>query len=190
MASARLAADLLGVVRLAVAASLPWVFVRGGVLPLVLTAIAAGTDFVDGIVARRAGPVAYGAVLDNVADIALVLAATGTAAALGLVTIAAPFAIAFAFGAYAIAWARRAGPGPARSRLGHAAGVANYTLALLAAGALAAPSPAWRWTLVAAGWTVVAMNLGAVLASVLPPAWRGSSSTRARATPAAEPRAR
>jgi phosphatidylglycerophosphate synthase len=177
----RALADALGVVRLLAAACLPWAFGRGGVLPLVLLTLAAATDFFDGIVARRAGPTTYGAVLDNVADIAVVLAATGSAAALGLVPLVAPLAIVLAFGAYAVASVRRASSGPARSRLGHAAGVANYALALLAAGALAFPSPVWTAPLRTAGLAVAGLNLGAVLDRVVPRSLR--SPARARATP-------
>jgi CDP-diacylglycerol--glycerol-3-phosphate 3-phosphatidyltransferase len=179
----RALADGLGVVRLLAAACLPWAFGRGGVLPLALLTVAAVTDFFDGIVARRAGgPTAYGAVLDNVADIAVVLAATGSAAALGLVPVVAPVAIALAFGAYAVASVRRTGAGPARSRLGRAAGVANYGLALLAAGPLAIPAPVWSGPLHAAGLVVAGMNLAAVLDRIVPRRTVRSSGP-ARATP-------
>lgn len=185
----RLLADALGIVRLLAAAALPWAFERGGVAPLVLLTLAAATDFFDGILARRAGPTSYGAVLDNVADIAVVLAANGAAAARGLVPLAAPLAIALAFGAYALASVRRATVRPARSRLGHTAGVLNYALALLAAGAVAVPSPAWDPALRVAALVVVATNLAAVLDRVVPFRVR-SSSAPARATPVGGSRAR
>jgi phosphatidylglycerophosphate synthase len=164
----RALADGMGVFRLLAAACLPWAFRRGGVLPLVLLTLAAATDYLDGIVARRAGPTAYGAALDSVADIAVVLAATGSAAALGLVPVVAPIAIAFAFGAYALASLRRPTAGPARSRPGRAAGVANYGLALLATGPLAIPATVWSEPLHAAGLVVAGMNLAAVVDRVVP----------------------
>ena len=106
-------------------------------------------DFLDGRIARAAAPGrrAHGAVLDNVADIAFVLAATGAGAALGLVPWAAPLAIARRrSAAYALASVRRtrAAAAPARSRSGTRRGVANYALAGLVAGAVALPGAAWR----------------------------------------------
>src|SRR5512145_2187196 len=97
-ARASVAADVLGVVRLLLALAFPAVLARalGGAapaLPLALFTLAAASDFFDGILARRAGrPTRHGAVLDTVADVAFVLAATGAAAALGLVPTAVPAA--------------------------------------------------------------------------------------------------
>lgn len=179
----RALADALGILRFLAAACIPWAFDRGGRLPLVLVALAAATDFCDGIAARRAGPTAYGAVLDNAADIAVVLAATGSAAAVGLVPPVAPLAIALAFAAYAVASARRAAPGPARSRLGHAAGVANYGLALLAAAALTRPALVDGGTVRVAALVVAAMNLAAVVDRAVPRGRISRSPARARATP-------
>src|SRR5947209_19985611 len=82
------AADALGVVRLGAAALLPGALLRPACrwLPAALFAVAAATDFFDGVLARRGGgPTRPGAVLDNLADIAFVLAGTITGAALGLV---------------------------------------------------------------------------------------------------------
>jgi phosphatidylglycerophosphate synthase len=166
-------ADALGVARLLAAAAFPGALVAAladdgrRVVPLVLFMLAAATDFFDGIVARRTGgPTAHGAVLDNVADIAFVLAGTATAAAFGLVPIAVPAAIVVSVAAYALASLRRTRSAPAltlaRSRVGHAAGVLNYALLGLVAIALAV-SARWDGVLRAASFVTVAMNVAAVL---------------------------
>lgn len=172
------AADALGVLRLGIAVVMPSELAlaaaapEGSWRPLCLVAVAAATDFVDGRVARASHPTAHGALLDTTADVALVLGVTGAAAALGLVSWAAPAAIAAAVVAYALASLRRSTQAGAwrlaRSRLGHAAGVANYGLAGLVAGAVALPHPGWRVALGLAGALVVALNAGAVLARILP----------------------
>ena len=163
-----MAADALGCVRLAAAALLPWALVRmsGWWAAPALFAVAAATDFLDGIVARRgAGPTAHGAILDNAADVAFVLAGTATGARLGLVPVAVPVAIVLAVVAYAAASARRRGP--AYSAIGHAAGVLNYAITGLIAGAVAFPGRGWSPLLAGASGVVVAANGGAVLGRAL-----------------------
>lgn len=163
------AADALGVIRLVAAGCLPFALQapRWRPLPVLLFAIAAVTDYVDGEVARRGrGPTRHGAVLDNVADIVFVLAGTVAGAALGLVPAAAPLAIAVAFGVYAAASLGRSTP--ARSRVGHAAGVLNYALVGLIAGAVAIPSGVWEPILRAGSLTIVAVNATAVLQRLVP----------------------
>jgi phosphatidylglycerophosphate synthase len=172
------AADALGAARLAAAALLPGALAQGLAghrdrrLPLLLFALAAATDFLDGVVARRSRPTAHGAVLDNVADIAFVLAGTGTGAALGLLVPAVPLAIGVAFAAYALASLGRAAGGPARSTLGHAAGVCNYGVTGLLAASVAIPSARWAAVLHVAGLAAVAVNLAAVLDRLVPRAAR------------------
>lgn len=164
------AADALGVARLGLAAVFPAALIGavaepgGSWTPLILFAAAAASDFVDGRLARRAAiPSRHGAVLDVAADVTFVLAAGGSAAALGLVPWAAPAAIALAAGAYAFAALGRGGLAPARSGIGHAAGVLNYALVGLVAGAAALPGPLWPPLLYAASLVVIAVNLTAVL---------------------------
>jgi phosphatidylglycerophosphate synthase len=173
------AADALGIARLAAAAVMP-AALAGAVdgsasrwLPAGLFAFAAASDFLDGRIARAVGrPTRYGAVLDNVADIAFVLAATGAGAAAHLVPWAVPAAIALAFAGYAAASARGRARGGAwdlaRSRVGHAGGVLNYALAGLVAGAVALPGAAWASVLGVASALVIAVNLAAVLGRLLP----------------------
>jgi len=162
------AADALGVVRLAAAAAFPPALARaadrpdGGSIPLLLFLAAAATDFFDGRVARRSGAASrHGAVLDIGADVAFVLAAATSGAALGLVPWAAPVAIGAAVGSYALA-SVRAGR-LAYSAIGHAAGVGNYALAGLLAGVVALPRSGAARALDLASLLVIALNLAAVL---------------------------
>jgi phosphatidylglycerophosphate synthase len=181
------AADALGYVRLAAAALLPWALragARAAWVPIVIFAVAAATDFLDGIVARRgSGATAHGAVLDSAADVAFVLAGTGVGAAAGLITPAVPLAIGVAFAAYATASWRltlRAGTGRmARSALGHAAGVLNYALTGLVVGAIALPGTIWPPLLALGSIAVLAANAGAVLARLLPALVRRARAPRA-----------
>jgi phosphatidylglycerophosphate synthase len=172
------AADALGILRLAAALALPGALSdalqgRRPWLPPALFAVAAASDFFDGVLARRGrGATRHGAVLDNVADIAFVLAATGTGAALGLVPWLAPLAIAVAFVAYAAASVDRSARERtwriARSDVGHAGGILNYALAGIVTGAAAMPGGAWRTVLRLGSALVVAVNLAAVLERVIP----------------------
>jgi len=177
------AADALGLVRLAAAAVLPGTLLRPtpSWLPIVLFMIAAASDWLDGPLARRGrGPTRHGAVLDNAADIAFVLAGTVTGVVSGLVSPAVPLAIAVAFAAYAVAslaeTTRRGAWRLARSRVGHAAGVLNYALTGLVVGGTALPGRGWRPILAAASLVVILANLAAVLERTVPPVL-----TRARA---------
>ena len=159
-------ADALSLGRLLAALVLPALLFRGGTLPLMIVGLAAVSDFVDGRIARLGRPTRHGAVLDNVADVAFVLAGTLTTAALGLTAWAVPAAIMLSVSSYAIASLRlsagRSTPRLARSGLGHAAGVCNYACVGLAAAALAVPGPLWGSILAASDTTTVAVNVAAV----------------------------
>jgi len=166
------AADALGILRLLAATVFPSMLGRalgrseGDWMPLVLVTVAAATDYTDGMVARRAAiPSRHGALLDNLADIVFVLAVTGAGAAYGLVSWLAPGAIALAFVTYAVASARRSDTAwrPARSRVGHAAGIVNYGLAALVAAAACPLEGGIARTVRPAGFLVAAINLAAVL---------------------------
>ena len=174
-----LAADALGLLRLGAAVAMPREIAaatgaaHASWAPLCLFAIAATSDFLDGRLARATSrPTAHGALLDTVADVSFVLAATGSGAAVGLVPWAAPLAIVAAVASYALASLRRSTEVGswrlARNRIGHAAGVANYALAGLIAGALALPHPVWDAVLRVASLSVVALNVAAVIARVVP----------------------
>ena len=169
--ASRLVADALGLLRLALAGALPAVLAGAPGrpwLPAVVFVVAAASDYVDGPLARRGGgPTRHGAVLDNVADVAFVLAGTMTAAVLGLVPEAVPLSIVLSFGLYALAslTGRR---GPARSAVGHAAGVANYVLTGLVTAAVALPGTPSKAILEVTSLVVVGINLAAVLQRLLP----------------------
>jgi phosphatidylglycerophosphate synthase len=157
-------ADALSAARLLLAVAMPWLLARGGPLPLAAWCLAAASDWVDGPLARRAGTASVrGAVLDNAADIAFVLAGLTTAAALGLVPWLVPASIAVSAGAYAVA-SRRTPPGGrlARSRLGHWGGVLNYVCLGVVAGAVAWPGAAWSLPLGITALCTAALNLAAV----------------------------
>jgi len=95
------------------------------------------------------------------------MAATGTAAVLRLIPWAVPLAIAASFGVYVLASATSSATHGtvrmARSSVGHAAGVVNYALAGLVAGAAALPWDGWRLVLAAGSAVVIAVNLTAIM---------------------------
>ena len=158
-------ADALSVLRLVAAVAFPGALARGGWLPVVLFLYGAASDYVDGPLARRGGrPHPWGGVLDNVADIAFVLGAAATGAVLGRIGWWAPAAILASVAGYAAASRRLAAaagaPRLARSRIGHAAGVANWVLAGALAAQAAAPVPAAVVAATAAG--VAAINAAAI----------------------------
>ena len=135
--------------------------------PLIAFVLAVLFDYVDGPLARRAGPPSrYGALLDSGADVVFVLAAGGAGAATGRFSWLVPIAIAASATPYLLATLRRTradDPSPrAYSAVGHAAGVCNYALAGLLAGSVALPSPSWPWLLMGASSVVVFLNLMAV----------------------------
>jgi phosphatidylglycerophosphate synthase len=166
------AADALGVLRLGAALAYPGALASAAAggpasAPLGLFAIAAATDFADGVVARwTARPSVHGAVLDVAADVAFVLGASAAAARLGMISWLPPAAIAAAVAAYAVGsfarTRRERRLDLARSRLGHAAGVINYALVGLVSGAVAVPGRAWPALLAAASAVVVVTNVAAV----------------------------
>ena len=167
------AADALGVARLAAAAAFPPALARaadrpdGGSTPLLLFLVAAATDFFDGRVARRSGEASrHGAMLDIGADVAFVLGAATSGAALGFVPWATPVAIVAAVGSYALASAR-AGQ-VAYSAVGHAAGVGNYALAGVLAGVVALPGSGVDRVLHFASLLIIVLNLAAVVDRLVP----------------------
>ncbi len=160
-------ADALSGLRLLLALVFPLLLVRGGTAPLIVWAVAAISDYVDGPIARRRGITsARGAILDNVADVAFVLGGLVTAAALGMVTWVAPVSIVGSVGGYVLAsrrLSRQAGPPRlARSRIGHWAGVVNWACVGVVAGALALPQVVGPRLLDVAGVATSAINLAAV----------------------------
>ena len=95
--------------------------------------VAAGSDFIDGRIARRLGVASgRGRWLDGIADVTFVLAALFCEAAAGAIPFYIPILIALSFSQYAIdsivIGARAVGP--IRSRLGHWGGIINYALVI------------------------------------------------------------
>jgi phosphatidylglycerophosphate synthase len=167
-----LAADALSVARLLAAPAFASALERPGWTALGLFAFAAASDFADGRVARRAGrPSGHGAVLDNVADVAFVLGGAVQGARLDLLSWTVPAAIGGSVAAYALASlpASTAARSPrlARSRIGHAAGVVNFALAGLLAGAVATPGSMWPLLLSAAGVLTTVVNVAAVVCRLI-----------------------
>lgn len=103
---------------------------------------AAGSDFIDGKIARRLNVASgRGRWLDGIADVTFVLAALVCEAAAGAIPYYIPILIAVSFSQYAIdsAVVGARAPGPIKSRLGHWGGIINYALAITLA---IAPPPA------------------------------------------------
>jgi phosphatidylglycerophosphate synthase len=103
---------------------------------------AAGSDFIDGRIARRLGVASgSGRWLDGIADVTFVLAALFCEAAVGAIPLYIPLLIALSFSQYVIDSVVIGQPaaGPIRSRLGHWGGIINYALVITLA---AAPPPA------------------------------------------------
>jgi len=99
----------------------------------IVAIVAAGSDFIDGRIARRLGVASgSGRWLDAIADVTFVLAAIFSEAAAGAIPFYIPILIALSFSQYVIdsvVLAARA-PGPVRSRLGHWGGIINYALVI------------------------------------------------------------
>jgi len=108
----------------------------------IVAILAAGSDFIDGRIARRLGVASgSGRWLDGIADVMFVLAALSCEAATGAIPFYIPILIALSFSQYAldsIVIGQRA-TGPIKSRLGHWGGIINYALVITLA---IAPPPA------------------------------------------------
>jgi CDP-diacylglycerol--glycerol-3-phosphate 3-phosphatidyltransferase len=166
--------------RMLLAAAMPWLLLRGGVLPLIVWGIAALSDYVDGPLARRRSEVSLaGAILDNVADVTFVLGGLAAASALGLVSWIVPVSIGLSAGAYAAASSRpRQETALARSRLGHWAGVVNYVCLGVVTGSVAWPDDRWRLVLETAAAATAGLNLAAVGSRLAAGLRRVASRTR------------
>ena len=141
----------LSAIRFALAAVWIALAVQGhqGRLAFAIVAIAAaGSDFIDGRVARRLGVASgSGRWLDGIADVTFVLAALLCEAAAGAIAFYIPILIAASFSQYAIDSALIGPPatGPMKSRLGHWGGIINYAMVITLA---VAPPPAFPGAIV------------------------------------------
>jgi len=134
----------------------------------IVAIVAAGSDFIDGRIARRLGVASgSGRWLDGIADVTFVLAALFCEAAAGAIPFYIPILIALSFSQYAIdsvvIGARASGP--IKSRLGHWGGIINYALVITLA---IAPSPALPGTIVHAVAPLIALFY---LAAISERAW-------------------
>lgn len=129
-----------------------------GRLAFAIVAIAAaGSDFIDGRIARLLGVASgSGRWLDGIADVTFVLMALVCEAAQKSIPYYIPILIALSFSQYAIdsALIAERASGPIRSRLGHWGGIINYALAIALA---IAPPPAIPGTIVREGAPLIAL---------------------------------
>ncbi len=106
---------------------------HGRVAFAIIALLAAGSDFIDGRIARRLGTVSgSGRWLDGVADVTFVLAAISCAAVAGAIPFYIPILIAISFSQYVIdsVAIQRGASGPIKSRLGHWGGIINYAIVI------------------------------------------------------------
>jgi phosphatidylglycerophosphate synthase len=131
-------ANLVSVSRFVLASIWVAIFFGGHAHSYILGVIAlcgAASDFLDGRIARRTHSANdFGRWLDNVADIAFILAALSCEAYAGVIPGYLPGVIAASFAQYAVdSVVMRGSPVPVKSRLGHWAGIFNYVLVILLA---------------------------------------------------------
>ncbi len=134
----------------------------------IVAIVAAGSDFIDGRVARRLGVASgSGRWLDGIADVTFVLAALLSEAAAGAIPFYIPILIAVSFSQYAIDSVLIGQPatGPIKSRLGHWGGIINYALVITLA---IAPPPEFPGAIVRAIAPLIAMFYAA---AILERAW-------------------
>ncbi|HLX04804.1 MAG TPA: CDP-alcohol phosphatidyltransferase family protein [Candidatus Binatus sp.] len=123
----------------------------------IVALVAAGSDFIDGRIARRLGVTSgSGRWLDGIADVTFVLAALFCEAAAGAIPFYIPILIALSFSQYAIdsLFIGQPATGPIKSRLGHWGGIINYALVITLA---IAPPPAFPGTIMRELTPVIAL---------------------------------
>ena len=114
----------------------------------IVAIVAAGSDFIDGRVARQLGVASgSGRWLDGIADVTFVLAALCCESVAGAIPFYIPILIAASFSQYAIdsVLMRSPATGPIKSRFGHWGGIINYALVITLA---IAPPPAFPGAIV------------------------------------------
>jgi len=144
---------------------------------LLLVAVAAATDLIDGWVARRTNSASErGRWFDHVADIIFLLAGFVALALIGAVSAVAPAAITAAFSFYVVDSLRQSKTRSlVASRLGHMAGVMNYVVLGTVVFSLATDGtivPSWLTT-IAVG-SVPLYSGAAVVARLAGPREQGS----------------
>ncbi len=189
----RRAADLCTALRILIAPALAWQLSlpreAAGIIPLALYAVAALSDYLDGMLARASGTASRrGRVFDHGADALLLFPAFWMLAWRGRIPTVLPIVAMTAFTLYGIhGWLRG---GTLRhidltsSRSGALGGVLNYVVAGAAAAAVWLDVRALDQAIYAAGYAAAAINLAAAIER-LP-----LLLTPARESPAAETEAR
>ena len=166
------AADFCTVLRVLLAPVLAWQLSlpreQAGCVPLAVYLVAAGTDYVDGALARAAGTASRrGRVFDHGADALLLFPAFLALAMRGTIPFALPLAAVTAFTLYVIEGWRRGGTLGAieltSSRSGALGGVLNYVLVGAATVAICVDTRAVDRAAYAAAFAVAAVNAAAAL---------------------------
>jgi phosphatidylglycerophosphate synthase len=132
-------ANLLTVLRFALAATWAALFITGSDRPsflLSLAIVASLSDFLDGPIARRGGATTegIGSWLDPVADVTFVTTALFCKALSGAIPIYIPALIVISFAQYTVdSLFMSRSSSPVRSQIGHFCGVLNFVLVLVLA---------------------------------------------------------
>jgi phosphatidylglycerophosphate synthase len=165
------AADLCTLLRVLLAPLFAWTLAVAeppGIAPLLVCLMAMATDFADGRLARAGGsPGPRGRLFDHGADILFLLPGLAVLAGMDRVPIALPCAAAVAFALYGGDGWRRGGSlrtiDLAPSQSGKAAGIANYAVAVLAAGAFWIEGGRFDAMVYATALGAAALNVAAAL---------------------------
>jgi len=168
----RRAADLCTGVRVLLAPILAWLLLlpraEAGCAPLLVYAVAAATDYVDGTLARAVGTASRaGRVFDHGADALLLFPAFWARATRGRIPFVLPIAAVTAFALYLVDGWRRGGGLAAidltGSRSGAIGGVLNYAIAAAAAAAVFLDAPPVDAAVYNAAFAIAAVNTMAAL---------------------------
>ena len=188
-------ADLCTALRVLIAPLLAWQLglprAVAGATPLVLYAVAAVTDYLDGRLARATGSASpRGRVFDHGADALVLFPAFAVLAWHGRLPTVLPVAAVTAFALYLLHGGQRGGSWRrielTASRSGALGGVLNYGVVGAACAAVWLDAPALDAVIYAAAYGVAAVNLAAALER-LPLIVTSARASRAAET---EPRAR
>jgi len=176
----RRAADVCTTLRIALAPLFAWAVMRAhdevSLLPLIIYAVAAASDFVDGRLARATGSASIrGRLFDHGADALFLFPTLIVLAGLGRVSFVLPCAAMVAFALYTLDGWRRGGSAGAiallPSQWGALGGVSNYVVAGGAAVALALGPTALDGVVFVAALLTAGANLVAAGERV-PALWR------------------
>ena len=190
------AADFCTVLRVLLAPVLAWQLSlpreQAGCVPLAVYLVAAGTDYVDGALARAAGTASRrGRVFDHGADALLLFPAFLALAMRGTIPFALPLAAVTAFTLYVIdGWQRGGALGAIEltsSRSGAIGGVLNYFVAGAAAAAVFIDARPVDQAIYAAAFGVAGVNAAAALER-LPRLFTPTRASRAAEREARAPR--